>query len=148
MSFKVLHIPINKYQVSIERIASGYINSGYNLEMRLYPPQVYDKDIYSSNAGYVTLRFGASVETGEASVRDGSNWYVDANAPLESFDHTYKIVQTEKPLYFNCFAEGDEPNPPIPIGKKFKLEMWYISTAIEAAGEGPIDSSPGNYPPE
>lgn len=56
--------------------------------------------------------------------------YVVAYAPISDFEDMYKILQSEKPIHFNWYADNAN-----------KIQWFQIGTTDEPIGEGPRDFS-------
>ncbi len=59
-----------------------------------------------------------------------SSKYVVGFAPISDFEDMYKILQTEKPVYFSWSADNND-----------KLNWFGVSSSQEPPGEGPKDSN-------
>jgi len=57
--------------------------------------------------------------------------------PIDDFDATYRILQTEKPLYIHFSYEHEPINPG---SVTHRMTYFYLSSENEPLGEGPEDA--------
>lgn len=94
---------------------------------------------------WLTLSFGSGHESPrsaslyffekerpELGFLNGEAGTVTVNLPISEFDVIYRILNTEKPVYFYFRIQGID----------HRLVSFDLSTSQEPVGEGPADSSP------
>ena len=128
-------VPIGGYFVSV-----GYDDSRDEIidNIIIIPPNGYTGFI-----SRVVLRFYAGPQRRIIYMDIDNKGYVSITTKRD-FGTVYKVLQTEKPLYFDCNGDGDlsKLTPGGGDGNELEILIWEVRSSFKPIGEGPVDLSP------